>query len=243
MNRIRYRLAAPAAFTLSLLVNAPALAKECPTLDPMPLKFLLMPPPQEDGEVTIGELHELQDLQALRTRAQAEHAGDDHKQSIERFLAEIGIIVPDKPPAKPTIALEFFKCIYDVTERAVKEVKASFNRIRPYKYPNNRLHVLKEINGHDSSSYPSGHATYGVAIGLILAEMLPEKQTDIIKRIEDYGYSRMVSGVHFRSDVYAGQTVGAVIVAAYFKSRNGEFWTQFDDAKKNLRAALGYPVQ
>jgi acid phosphatase (class A) len=156
----------------------------------------------------------------------------------------MGVIVPDKPPAKPAAALDFFECIRKATEDMVESAKASFNRIRPYKYPNHRLQVLKEINGDDSSSYPSGHAAYGTVIGLILAEMLPERKEDIIKRIEDYGYSRMVSGVHFRTDVYAGQVAGAVIVASYFKSsKDGKFWQQFDDAKKNLRTALGYPVQ
>jgi acid phosphatase (class A) len=242
MIRIRYRLAACAVLTLALFASAPAVAKDCPALDLFPLKWLLMSPPQDDSEISNAELHELQDLQTLRTRAQAEHAGDDHKQSIERFLGQMGVIVPDKPN-KPAVALEFFECIHDTAESAVKAAKASFNRTRPYKYPNNNLHVLKEINGDDDSSYPSGHATYGTVVGLILAEMLPEKKEDIIKRIEDYGYSRMVSGVHFRSDVYAGQIAGAAIVASYFKSRDGDFWQRFDKAKKDLRTALGYPVQ
>jgi acid phosphatase (class A) len=202
--------------------------------------MLLMPPPADDTEVSIAELHELQDLQTLRTRAQAEHAGDDHKESVARFLGEIGIVISGKPRA----TIEFFECIADSTEKAIKDAKGSFSRTRPYKYPNNNLHVLKDISGDDSPSYPSGHATYGMVVGLLLAEMLPEKKREIIRRIEDFGYSRMLSGVHFRSDVYAGQIAGAVIVASFFKtSKDGEFWKRFEIAKKDLRAALGFSLQ
>jgi acid phosphatase (class A) len=240
MIRIRCRLAALTALMLALLFAAPAFAKDCPVLDPVPLKYLLMPPPQADSEISTAELHELQDLQALRTRAQAEHAGDDHEQSVERFLGGMGVSVPDKPPAKPSVALEFFECIRTASKNAVEGAKTSFNRTRPYKYPNNRLQVLKEITGDDSSSYPAGHAAYGMVAGLILAEMLPEQKEAIMRRIEDYGMSRMVSGAHFRSDVYAGQIAGGAIVASYFKNKT--FWDRFAEAKNDLRKALGYAV-
>ena len=238
MTRIRYPTALFAALALGLWLGAPAFAKECPPLDPVPLKQLLMPPPPDDSQVSTAELHELQDLQALRTRQQEEHAGGDHQQSIQRFLGEIDIVVPDQPPARPAVALDFFKCIHDATEKAVDDAKLSFNRIRPYKYPNNGLHVLKEIGGDDKPAYPSGHAAYGMVVGLILAEMLPEQKDLIIKRIEDYGYSRLVSGAHFRSNVYAGQIAGAAIAASFFGSKDDKFWPQFYEAKKDLRAAL-----
>jgi acid phosphatase (class A) len=80
---------------------------------------------------------------------------------------------------------------------------------------------LKDVGDEDMPSYPSGHATYGMAIGLILAEMLPEKRDDIFRRIEGFGQSRLVAGVHFRSDVYAGEVADGAIAASLFD--NGEF--------------------
>jgi len=47
----------------------------------------------------------------------------------------------------------------------------------------------------------------------MLAEIVPEKKEEIHRRIQDYGFSRLVSGAHFRSDIYAGEIAGAVIVA------------------------------
>ncbi len=68
--------------------------------------------------------------------------------------------------------------------------------------------------------------------------MLPEKRDGIFKRIQDYGLSRRVSGVHFRGDVYAGQISGAAIATSLFE--NEEFRKQFSQAKGQLRKSAGY---
>jgi acid phosphatase (class A) len=68
--------------------------------------------------------------------------------------------------------------------------------------------------------------------------MIPEKREKIVKRIEDYGFSRMVAGVHFRSDVYAGQVAGAAITTSLF--RNEDFRNAFDKARAEVRKSLGY---
>jgi acid phosphatase (class A) len=221
---------------LALLVSAPAPAENaaCPKLDPVSLSLLLMPPPGDDQ--TSAELRELQDLERLRNQDQEkeEHARGDSDRSLDRFLGEVGIKVNDRSVG----ARRFFKCIGASTEADVRQAKGTFNRTRPYNLANNELHPLKDPKPDDSSSYPSGHATYGMVTGLLLAEMLPEQRAVILKRIDDYGLSRMISGVHFRSDVYAGQISGAAIAASYFKS--DAFRKAFEKAKADLRAALGY---
>jgi acid phosphatase (class A) len=68
--------------------------------------------------------------------------------------------------------------------------------------------------------------------------MLPELRQRIYARIADFGFSRMVSGVHFRSDVYAGEIAGATIAAAL--RQDAEFRRDFETAKADLRKALGY---
>lgn len=136
------------------------------------------------------------------------------------------------------VAGPLFKCIGEVTERSVDDAKVVFRRTRPYKLPSNGLKFLKDLKEDDSFSYPSGHAAYGAAVGLVLAEMIPEERDKIAKRVQDYGFSRMVAGVHFRSDVYAGEIAGAAIAMSLFKS--GEFREAFDSAKAELRKALGH---
>jgi acid phosphatase (class A) len=230
----RTRFVTVLIFTLFAGVRALAADQTCPNLDPLPLALVLMPPPSENSQETMAELRELQDLEILRSEEQVERARADYEKSIKRFLGDIHIRVDDRP----TIAIHFFDCVGKLVEKEVNEAKRKFNRTRPYKFPNNDLHILKAEKERDSPSYPSGHAAYGMVAGLLLAQMIPEKSKEILQRIETFGYSRLLSGVHFRSDVYAGQIAGAAIVAHLFTSNELRFL--FENAKADLRKALGY---
>ncbi|HLZ74371.1 phosphatase PAP2 family protein [Phenylobacterium sp.] len=70
----------------------------------------------------------------------------------------------------------------------------------------------------DTLDYPSGHNTYSWAVGLILAELAPDRATEILVRARAYGESRMVCGVHNMSAVENGRTNGGILVAALHSS-------------------------
>jgi acid phosphatase (class A) len=227
-----YRIFFAVALLLGVLAGTPAFANERCLEANVPVALMLLPPPEEGSPETLAELQELQHLEAVRTDEQAKHAGGDHDRTIGRFLGEIRIKVENLPRS----ASDFFACIKPMTDHEIDKAKETFKRKRPYDLPNNNLHILKEVVKDDKPSYPSGHAAYGMVMGLILAEMLPKKRDEIFKRIEDYGHSRLVSGVHFRSDVYAGEVAGGAIAASLFK--NKEFRERFKEAKKELRKAI-----
>ena len=157
------------------------------------------------------------------------------RDSIERFLGESGVKIRADQLG---FAGDFFECINEIAGNALRSAKTKFNRTRPYNIPDNGLHVLKTLKLEDSPSYPSGHAAYGTVVGLIIADMVPELRERIYERIRDYGFSRLRVGVHFRSDIYAGEMAGAAITASLY--RNHEFQGAFERAKPGLRAALGY---
>ena len=220
---------------LGLTAGFPAFAADQSCGEPaVDVAELLLSPPKANSLETKAELQELRRLQRSRTTKEADYARADYHRTIDRFLDPVAIKLHDLPPS----TAEFFECVARVTEQKVQEAKATFKRTRPYKLPHNGLHVLKSVGKDDSSSYPSGHAAYGMVTGLILIAMLPEKSDAIQKRIEDFGYSRLVSGVHFRSDVYAGQISGAAVAAAFFT--NATFRDAFEKAKVDLRKAAGY---
>jgi len=219
---------------ICLSFGAPALADDpsCPDAA-VRVSVLLMPPPQRDSAQTRAELQELLHLQKSRTPEQVKQAKDDDHRTVERFLAGTGIKLEQLSPA----AKHLFDCISSAVREAVHEAKTSFVRTRPYRVEGNKLHVLKTLSDKDSSSYPSGHATYGAAVGLVLTEIFPEKKREIQKRIQDYGYSRLVSGAHFRSDVYAGQIAGAAIAASLLS--NEAFRDELKNVRIELRKAAG----
>ena len=62
-------------------------------------------------------------------------------------------------------------------------------------------------------SYPSGHTSVGWAWALILSEIAPNQQDQILQRGLEYGRSRNICNVHWHSDVQAGQLIGAATVS------------------------------
>jgi acid phosphatase (class A) len=91
--------------------------------------------------------------------------------------------------------------------------KAHFERKRPFVIdPDGAGHPIR-CGNPASYDYPSGHSTGGWIIGLILAEMLPERATPIFMRARAYADSRVVCGVHNLSATSAGQMSASVLVA------------------------------
>jgi acid phosphatase (class A) len=87
----------------------------------------------------------------------------------------------------------------------------------------------------DTLDYPSGHNTYSWALGLILAELAPDRATEILVRARAYGESRMVCGVHNMSAVESGRTNGSILVAALHSSP--EFRADLETVRAEIAAA------
>jgi len=65
-----------------------------------------------------------------------------------------------------------------------------------------------------SSDYPSGHATAGWMAGRLLAEVAPDRTTEILERARKFGESRVVCGVHHVTAVEAGFMTAESVLAA-----------------------------
>ncbi|MFX8852512.1 phosphatase PAP2 family protein, partial [Acinetobacter baumannii] len=74
--------------------------------------------------------------------------------------------------------------------------KDHFERPRPFIAPGGAICTESDRAGlMKSYGYPSGHATFSWAVGLILAELVPDRATDILARARAFGESRVVCGV------------------------------------------------
>ena len=100
-------------------------------------------------------------------------------------------------------------------DRAMIEAKGLFPRSRPYAVEAS----LHRCGGTrflaEDRSYPSGHATVGQAWGIVLAALVPQRSAALLARGLDYGTSRVVCGLHWPSDVAAGQAIGAAMAADF----------------------------
>lgn len=118
--------------------------------------------------------------------------------------------------------------------RGVNTPKQTHLRPRPYRVdPGETCGVLPA--SEDNYDYPSGHAAWGWAVGLVLAEILPERADAILVRARAVGEGRAICGVHNYSSVVAGQSIGAAIVAREHAS--AQFQTDLAAAKAELAAA------
>lgn len=111
--------------------------------------------------------------------------------------------------------------LYELLQRVMVDAgqsttaaKNRYRRPRPYVVYDDPICVP----GHtlvlrDNAAYPSGHAAAGWAWALVLAELAPDRLTDVLRRGLEFGQSRVVCGVHWQSDVETGRTVAAAVVA------------------------------
>ena len=84
-------------------------------------------------------------------------------------------------------------------------------------------------------SYPSGHATLGYSVGIVLASLVPEKSQAILIRATDYAYSREVCGDHYHSDVEASRALGTAVGIMFLN--NAALKPEMDAARAELRSA------
>ncbi len=85
-----------------------------------------------------------------------------------------------------------------------------------------------------SASYPSGHAAIGWGVALVLSELVPARAEAILARGLAYGQSRVLCGVHWPTDVEAGQRVAAAALAA--TRRDAVYQSQYKLAAQEIAA-------
>jgi acid phosphatase (class A) len=102
-------------------------------------------------------------------------------------------------------------------ERAIEPVKAAYRHPRPFTLDEGPLCQSRAALA--SFDYPSGHATWGWTIGLLLAELVPTRSTQILMRARGYAESRVVCGAHNQSAIDAGLMNAASLVAALHGSQ------------------------
>jgi len=86
-----------------------------------------------------------------------------------------------------------------------------------------------------NGSFPSGHASFGWAWALVLAEISPDHGEAVLKRGRAFGESRVVCNVHWESDVIEGQLMGTATVARL--RAEPAFLADLEAAKSELAAA------
>ena len=116
----------------------------------------------------------------------------------------------------------------DIVKQAVPTIrhfKNKFNRKRPFEIDGN-LDVLGSKT-NKTRSYPSGHSTQSMIIGLYASEKFPEHRDGIMQAAKEVGLGRVKAGFHFLSDHLAGQMLGTKMFEMMNKEDYGKAMKEY----------------
>ncbi|MFK0298077.1 phosphatase PAP2 family protein [Brevundimonas sp. NPDC090276] len=136
---------------------------------------------------------------------------------------------------RPPLALQHFDCalgvrlgsaatpnlnrlmqrLFDDSDAAAELVKARGFRARPVgDDPERRPCQRVTEAGRKTASYPSGSSTVATVYGEAFAALEPERATEARRIAHEMGLSRLVCGMHYPSDVAAGEVLGKAVFDA-----------------------------
>jgi len=189
-------------------------------------------PPPPGPEQTKLEMQELRDIAARSTDGELAVAAHDAKdETADMFNAAIGLDLKSMPETFKLLTL-----VGEEEEDDTKAAKAYFHRDRPYAVePSIKTCTPVKPGKKTANSYPSGHSTRAFAMGEVLATLIPAKSQAILARSSEYAEHRLVCGVHYRSDIVAGQQYGTILALKLME--NPDFKKQMAEAARELSAA------
>jgi len=210
--------------------KAPAASKFLASGDLEPA-LILPPPPKDDDPAAVEGRAELHRIAAARTPERlAQAKQDDEIEDIRAIAAPLG---PAFSLERYPATAKLFADLRNEDSVAAKQAKAYFKRERPFFF-DKALDVCDD--GHDKqNSYPSGHATMAWSASAVLADLMPGNAQVILAHTTDYVESRLVCGVHYRSDLEAGHVLATALVAKLMSKP--QFQAEVAAARAELTAA------
>ncbi len=173
---------------------------------------MLPPPPSSGSPEAEADRAVFRATRALKGTPRWDMAVNDVAQT--RIVANLSCAVGVDLQTKELPALRhlLLTMAADVS-RAVSGPKRLYRRSRPYLVDPGLICTDRTPLLARSPDYPSGHSTWGWSVGLVMAELVPDRSTAILARSRAFGESRMVCGVHNASSVAAGRTNAEILVA------------------------------
>jgi len=222
---------------LSLLYSAGyAQAPSFLTGDEIAASTTFLPlPPQPNEASFYNDWQRYQWGKTMRDTERGQLAVKDAVFSVER-LAEIysepfGLEISPQNTPKIWALLER---IWATANVCIDKSKSRIMRNRPFVQFNEPTPVPKDEDLlRDNSSYPSGHTIVSWSVGLVLVQINPAKQAEILKRGFEFGESRVIVGFHFQSDVDAGRIITSALINRL--NANEDFRRQLGEAKAEFQ--------
>lgn len=205
------RLAALPALGLAALMALPLPAQAEDSTPPasMALPALLPPPPAPGSAPDMADRQIFATTRALRDSPRWRMATEDADLAFPAMLHDFSCAAGFTLDASrlPHVVAAL-AALQAVTKPAVKAQKEQYARPRPFE--GNTLPVCTPSTGL-GYAYPSGHTVAGWTTALLLGRLLPAREDAFMQRARVFGESRVICGVHWASDVWAGYMDGSLL--------------------------------
>jgi acid phosphatase (class A) len=196
------------SLSLSLALAAAATAAPFLSPDPIDLPGLLPPPP-----AALTEIDAVLQAQAARTPEQAARCVQIEHETIWLFGSEV--VGPWFTAGNLPKTAAFFAAVREDFIPVNRAAKALHPRKRP-PFADPRVKPCVEFS--DTGAYPSGHGIQSSLWAGLLAEILPDHAAGFAKRAGETRHYKLLSGVHYPSDITAGQAVGEALARELLKN-------------------------
>ena len=198
----------PIAKILTALLIAACVAAADPVfIKPADIDWqtILTGPPAPGSDTEKAEIATLLQWQNKRTASDIARCKSEEKADPFIFSDVLGDKFIEKNlPETQALLKQVQGDIKNFTDLA----KGKWERKRP-PYVDDRIKPCVKLE--ENGSYPSAHAVRGIVWSRILAEIFPDKKDALLKRGLLMGEDRVIAGIHFPSDVEAGQKLGNAI--------------------------------
>ncbi|MDI1319076.1 MAG: phosphatase PAP2 family protein [bacterium] len=177
------------------------------------LTALLPAPPAPDSPATRAELDAVFALQAARTPAQAARCRQIEGEDIFLFGSEV--LGEWFTAANLPQTAQFFTAVREDFGPINRAAKAVWPRRRP---PFADARIKPCVDFTDTGAYPSGHGIQSALWAGLLAEIFPDQAAGFRQRAEETLRYKLLSGVHYASDLAAGRVVGEAMARELLKN-------------------------
>ena len=160
--------------------------------------FKKMKPP---GNNTFDTMQEIKALKKIPIRKKFVKEFDNQESAFKKTAEKEGIKDYDSSIAKKLI---------DKSASVILKLKKHFNRPRPKVLAKKMNIKMKDIEmaSMKTPSYPSGHSTQGMLIGLALSNKYPKSRKAFMKTANNISDSRNIAHAHYKSDSDMGKKLG-----------------------------------
>ena len=160
--------------------------------------FKKMKPP---GDNTFDTMQEIKALKKIPIDKEFVKKFDDQEKAFKETAERKGIKDYDSSVAKKLI---------EKSAPVILKLKKHFNRPRPKVLAKKMNIKMKDVEmaSMKTPSYPSGHSTQGILIGLALSDKYPKAKSAFMKTANNISDSRNIAHAHYKSDSDMGKKLG-----------------------------------